>query len=139
LDNPPDARKTRLIHAGGWALSLLILGAFVLLGFVPCTFALVFGLPCPGCGTTRALRALLEGDVARALHLNPLGPVVALLVGALMTQAMISVAQHGDARGMGKGRLGALLKHALLVAAAVEFGVWIARFFGAFGGPVPVR
>jgi len=29
-------------------------------------------LQCPGCGTTRALAALLHGHFAEALHLNPL-------------------------------------------------------------------
>ncbi len=129
----------RFVRAGGWGLFLLLLGALVLLGFVPCTFALVFGLPCPGCGTTRSIRALLEGDAPRALHLNPVGPVVALLMGGLLVQAIVSVARYGDARATGKGRVGRLLKDALLVAAAVEFVVWIARFFGAFGGPVAVR
>lgn len=36
-----------------------------------CPFRLLTGLPCPGCGTTRALTALSAGDLSAALSLNP--------------------------------------------------------------------
>ncbi|MEZ5387998.1 MAG: DUF2752 domain-containing protein [Prosthecobacter sp.] len=45
----------------------------------PCTFAAVTGLPCPGCGLTRAGRALLLGDWQTALHFHPFSPVFAIL------------------------------------------------------------
>ncbi|HYM62366.1 MAG TPA: DUF2752 domain-containing protein [Thermoanaerobaculia bacterium] len=38
----------------------------------PCVFHAITGLQCPGCGTTRAMHALLHGDVLRALWFNPL-------------------------------------------------------------------
>lgn len=37
-----------------------------------CFFRGLTGLPCPGCGATRGLAALLEGDVAGAFASNPL-------------------------------------------------------------------
>ena len=40
--------------------------------FPRCVFHQVTGLQCPGCGATRALYALLHGDVARAFWFNPL-------------------------------------------------------------------
>jgi len=44
----------------------------------PCLFHEVSGLPCPGCGMTRALAALLQGDLARSFALHPLAlPVLA--------------------------------------------------------------
>jgi hypothetical protein len=33
----------------------------------------IYGIPCPSCGITRSILALLTGDVAGALFLNPLG------------------------------------------------------------------
>lgn len=36
----------------------------------PCIFHRVTGLHCPGCGNTRALHALLHGDVAASLSYN---------------------------------------------------------------------
>ena len=52
-------------------------------GFYPvCQFHRLTGLNCPGCGGTRALYALLHGEVARALRDNALAVVgfVALLL-----------------------------------------------------------
>ncbi|MFC1611661.1 DUF2752 domain-containing protein [Myxococcota bacterium] len=43
-----------------------------------CPFKLVVGLPCPGCGTTRMVLALLAGEPSIALSLNPLATVAAL-------------------------------------------------------------
>jgi hypothetical protein len=42
-------------------------------GFYPeCPIYHFFGVLCPGCGTTRALTALLRGHIDEALRLNPL-------------------------------------------------------------------
>lgn len=47
-------------------------------GFYPrCMFHTLTGLQCPGCGSLRALHALLHGQVRRAIAFNPL-----LFVGA---------------------------------------------------------
>lgn len=37
-----------------------------------CPFHALTGLYCPGCGTTRALHALLHGNLAQAVAMNPL-------------------------------------------------------------------
>lgn len=42
-------------------------------GFYPsCPFHLLTGLHCPGCGSLRAIHAMLHGDFAAALRFNPL-------------------------------------------------------------------
>ncbi len=43
----------------------------------PCMFKNVTGIPCPSCGSTRSVLALMEGDVGAALRLNPLGLLLA--------------------------------------------------------------
>lgn len=40
--------------------------------FPPCSFLAVTGYYCIGCGLTRALHALVHGDVLTALSMNPL-------------------------------------------------------------------
>ena len=47
-----------------------------------CPFRQLFNLQCPGCGATRALAALLRGDFAAAIHLNPLAAVLFPLAAA---------------------------------------------------------
>ena len=42
-----------------------------------CLVRLVLDLPCPGCGMTRALHALANGDFAGAFRLHPLAPALA--------------------------------------------------------------
>ena len=37
-----------------------------------CVLRLFTGLPCPGCGLTRASAALLRGDLSASLHYHPL-------------------------------------------------------------------
>jgi hypothetical protein len=46
--------------------------------FTPCIVKHVTGIPCPSCGTTRAMLAALDGDVWHAFQINPLGPVLLL-------------------------------------------------------------
>ena len=54
--------------------------------FPRCVFYSVTGLRCPGCGTQRALHAMLTGDFAAAWHYNAflmvMLPVIVLLLGA---------------------------------------------------------
>ena len=40
--------------------------------FLQCPFKLLTGYDCPGCGSQRALHALLHGDVKQAFTYNPL-------------------------------------------------------------------
>ena len=44
-----------------------------------CIFKNLTSLPCPSCGTTRALALILNGQVADALEMNPMGIVTTLL------------------------------------------------------------
>ena len=44
--------------------------------FPRCPFLMLTGLKCPGCGTQRAIHALLHGDVLSALRFNALLPVI---------------------------------------------------------------
>ena len=63
----------------GWAMVLggAVYGLLSLSGWdvFPCPFKTVTGLPCPGCGMTRACGAALRGDWAQVLELNPFGPL----------------------------------------------------------------
>jgi hypothetical protein len=98
-----------------------------------CPVAYVLHEPCPTCGISRAARALLHLHVSEAFQAHPLVFVVLPYVGALaLVEAYAFVL---------RGQLGTFLAHRS--ARVIGFGicaalflVWIARFFGAFGGPV---
>jgi hypothetical protein len=70
------------------AVFLSIAAAYIALelalgGDVPCYFKATLGVPCPGCGLTRAYLALLEGDLSSAFFYHPLffvPPVIAAVV-----------------------------------------------------------
>jgi hypothetical protein len=98
-----------------------------------------FGIPCPGCGLTRATLTLLHGDVQGALRFHPLVLLISPLVAALLGVALLDLSRD-PARPRPrwlrwKARTVTVAAAALLT---LTFGVWLARFAGYFGGPVPV-
>jgi hypothetical protein len=102
-----------------------------------CPIAIITHHPCPGCGLTRAALALMRGDVSAALHFHPLGPIVVPLIGAGLAYNVVRYLRTGSwwAAESLRTRWVTVIAGALFVAL---FGVWVARFFGAFGGPVAV-
>lgn len=66
-----------------------------------CLFRLVLGQDCWGCGTLRALGALLRLDLSGALALNPLSPLVAATLVVLSASGLLELhtryrrADHG--------------------------------------------
>lgn len=56
-----------------------------------CTLSRVTHLYCPGCGGTRAVAALLRGDIVRCLRANPIVPWVGGCAVYLYIRAWIAV------------------------------------------------
>jgi hypothetical protein len=68
---------------------LLVVAGIVVAGFATgssvCLWRALFGVPCPGCGMTRALLSLACGDLRAAWRFNPASFVVApILVGTVI-------------------------------------------------------
>lgn len=89
----PAAGGIRFVAAPGGLPLGMIFGAIGLLGcaavgllgldhlgFSVCSFKLLTGLPCPTCGSTRALGRLFARDLAGALAVNPLATLLAFAV-----------------------------------------------------------
>jgi hypothetical protein len=104
------------------------------LGFAwPCPVNTLFHVPCPSCGLTRATRLAAHGELAAATHMHPLWIVVLPFLATVLCVEMWKYL-HGEPWG-GAGRIRAL-RLAGYATVALLIVVWIARFFGAFGGPV---
>jgi hypothetical protein len=123
--------RTKLKRLGASMVPLLVLGAALWSGLASCPNRAMTGIPCPGCGLTRASLALLSGDLAGALHWHPLVFLLLPLAGFLVLRSMLS----------GAGLIGASawqvrVPNWLFIAfALLVFGVWGARLAGYLGGP----
>lgn len=130
---PVDAWGQLVLMApvAGWLALFAIAASFVLpfggFGLDLCGVHRVTGLPCPGCGLTRAFISLSHGDLATAVGLNPFSLLLYPLFVALALIALLPGGMRGCVQrwlGMRANLVGALLK--LGVFAFLGFG--IARF-----------
>ncbi len=54
-----------------------------------CPFFRATGVPCPGCGLTRALMLLMRGELRGALHFHAFAPIFLIGVAALILSAVL--------------------------------------------------
>ncbi len=102
LEAPPGTNARW--HSMAWHLGILlaaIAGAMVLRAasdagwLLPvCTFRQVTGVPCPGCGSTRALTALANADLLSAFRLNPMATGTAIGLGILWFARFLEIAAN---------------------------------------------
>lgn len=140
LSTPQAGRSVTHEVALRFAKTALVGGALLvllLLGLVPCPVALFLRVPCPGCGMTRATLRLLHGDLAGALAFHPL-VLVALPCALLFFGVNTLVYLRTGTWGYVDRQMGKKITVIATLLMLLSLGVWISRFFGAFGGPVPV-
>lgn len=143
VDTPPlpPAPLLGKGHPAGRALRLLmvmgVLAGAVALKIPLCPFAFLTRHPCPGCGLTRASLAMFSGDFHAAAHLHPLVFIVTPVIGLAFTYNSISYIRRGRWFAT-EGLKGRWVTTGWIVLGVIMIGLWIARFFGAFGGPVAV-
>jgi len=128
--------RRALVAAGLVAFALLL----ALLDTPFCPTALFFGVPCPGCGLTRATLALFCLDLPAAIHFHPLAPLLAPLFLGAMGKVLVDYVR-GPGRALATpawwtSRAATWLAGTLL---ALVLAVWLARFAGHLGGPAPVE
>lgn len=127
-DVPPSTRSTG--RGTRWALAgLTAVGlSYVYVvdpnkpNLVPaCPFRALTGLDCPGCGGTRAVHALLHGDVASALNHNVLA-VAAVVIGIVW----FVWNRIADRRGRPRPRFSLTTPWAIVLFVAIG-AFWVAR------------
>ena len=135
--HPDEPRLTTPGRGRRAAIVAAVLAALGLLAWSPvplCWTALLFHVPCPGCGMTRAAMSLIRGEVGQAFALQPLSPLVVPLGAIFGASRAAAYVRKGQA--LDKGDVPRTIERfaaALVVALVI---VWLARFAGFFGGPV---
>lgn len=90
--NPSDPPTPK-----GWnkrrALVVIVLFLVFLLELFgsTCFFSSVFGIPCAGCGSTRALALLLQGKLGEAIRMHPLILVSLAVLFAFLTVGILKL------------------------------------------------
>jgi hypothetical protein len=80
-----ELRELRVVGAA--MLGVAAVRPLIPFEFVPpCPLRFVTGIPCPMCGMTRGVTALVHGDFARALLMNPASFVAVALALLLIVQ-----------------------------------------------------
>jgi len=64
--------------------------------FSGCLFHKITGLPCPACGSTRAVISFLSGNFIEAISINPLGLVTASLFTVLTIWVLRDLLTQSD-------------------------------------------
>lgn len=99
-------------------------------GFVLCPFRAVTGLPCPGCGMTRAFCSIGHGDFAGAFGFNPLAPFVFAAALLLWAHALATLLKLDTARSaLERLRPTTRVTRVML---AVTLVWWVVRLWGGF-------
>ena len=128
-----DAPLRRLAFVAG-ALGLW-LGSLAL-PIKLCLVALVFHVPCPGCGMTRAAFAMLRGDFTAAYAFHPLSLVLVPALGAFLGGQLVRYVQTG--RAWGNEALHPITTSLAAIFTVLLIGIWMARMLGFLGGPVSI-
>ena len=100
----------------------------------PCLFKSAAGIPCPGCGLTRATISLLRGEFAAAFGAHAFAPLLLLALAALAVAALLPAGRREAFAGL-VGRFERRTKAAYVVVAALLL-YWSVRLLflpGAFG------
>jgi Protein of unknown function (DUF2752) len=141
MTNPgwPDITLASLLRDRRVALGLTLVAAAQVaavasgVGGWPCPVKSALGIPCPGCGLTRASLALLKGEFAAAFRTHAFAPVLLLGLAALAVAALLPAARR-EAMACAVGRFERRTRAAYVLAAALIL-YWSVRLLflpGAF-------
>ena|ERR1700733_2274283 len=132
------SRETRALRSAAVASFWAIACAPIAFGKARCAMAQVLGIPCPGCGMTRAILLLGHGDVMASLRMHPVAVPNALASVLIMVATVWVTATDGTPVALLHRRIGRIALATLVAVQLAVIGVWVARMLGALGGPVAV-
>jgi hypothetical protein len=84
--------ESRAMSSAIMGVALLHFG-LILLGLpsIPCPIREVLGLPCPGCGLSRGIAALIHGDWQTSIRYHLFAPVFLIAFGLLVIATLAPV------------------------------------------------
>lgn len=113
------------------AISLYILLENIILGKI-CPTRILFGIPCPGCGTTRAFWLLMQGKIAEATASNPIWiPIVVLGIVFLINRHFVTSKTVSD-------RITYILKRAVVIVGVLCIIYYVYRMIYWFPNREPM-
>jgi hypothetical protein len=98
------------------------LGTHQQLGLPPCSFLVLFGIPCPTCGMTTAWTDLMHGKLIRASQANIGGVLLAMLAMAAAPWLIISAARGRWLVWMPNGNVVGCVSAAIMAITLVQWG-----------------
>jgi len=110
--------------------------SFALVVFAPvpiCPTRTWLHVPCPGCGATRAIFMALHGDLHGAMHMHPLAIPAAVLIAPTAFIVLRGIIKHDLPPPLPRW-----LRLTWYAFVGALIALWVARFAGMFGGPVPI-
>jgi len=128
------AFRTTALVAFVWTIAALPF----LAGAMRCPTAQLLHFACPGCGMTRAFHLLAGGDVRASLAMHPLAVPTALAQIGLAAATIAATLAFGAPWTLLRARWGRAAVGVAAFVMVADLVLWIARIFGALGGPVAV-
>ena len=118
-------------------LVVVLFGVFLAGGWM-CPFLWVTGLSCPGCGMTRALLLLLQGDAAGSFAMNPM--LIPILLGCLAVCSIYFVrrgksrfCRHSSQNPSKINRADRLIRYIIYILLVGMIVVWVYRLVWCWG------
>ena len=134
----PTRARAHPLRAGGVAAAWIVGALPALIGLQRCIVAAVFHVPCPGCGMTRAVMLLASGNVQASLRMHPLAVPSVVAGMALIASTIATTFATGNPTLIYRSRAGQAAIALFAAVYAAVLALWILRWFGFAGGPVPV-
>jgi len=104
-----------------------LLGTHQQLGLPPCSFLVLFGIPCPTCGMTTAWAFLMHGLLVKALQANTGGVLLAVLAMAAAPWLTISAVRGRWLLWKPNGTVVGYMSILILAVTLIQWGL---RLFG---------
>lgn len=115
-----------IAYATVWLWLIIAMNAEGQASVIVCPSRLLLDIPCPGCGTTRAVLLLFEGRVCEAVRMNANVIPAALFIAGYPPLALLCIARRRDYLSALAARAERLLhkKAVLALVILAELAVW---------------